>query len=90
VCEVVLAMALREALGASMGELMREDAITGGRMTRIFSTVGGVGVLLSRPFSSIHYALNEDHRNLQWGGLQISLTSQFTENTVDRYILMVF
>jgi len=55
VCEVVLAMALREALGASMGELMREDAITGWRMTRIFSTVGGVGVLLSRPFSSIHY-----------------------------------
>jgi hypothetical protein len=30
---------------------MREDAITGGRMTRIFATVGGVGgVLLSRPF----------------------------------------
>jgi hypothetical protein len=55
VCEVVLAMALREALGASMGELMREDAITGWRLTRIFSTVGGVGVLLSWPFSSIHY-----------------------------------
>jgi len=30
VCEVLLAMALREALGASMGELMREDAITAG------------------------------------------------------------
>ncbi|CAM6012919.1 unnamed protein product [Sphagnum balticum] len=27
-------MALREALGASSGELMREDAIPGGRMTR--------------------------------------------------------
>lgn len=50
-CEVLLAMALREALGASSGELMREDAITGGRMTRIFATVGGVGgMLLSQPF----------------------------------------
>jgi len=35
-------------------------------------------------------ALNGDHRNWQWLGLQISLTSQCTENTVDRYILMVF
>ncbi|KAH9535402.1 hypothetical protein CY35_17G051300 [Sphagnum magellanicum] len=49
-------MALQEALGASSGELMREDAITGGRMTRIFATVWVVGgVLLSRPFCWIHY-----------------------------------
>ncbi|CAM6038582.1 unnamed protein product [Sphagnum compactum] len=49
-------MALREASGASSGELMREDAFTGRRMARIFATVGGVGgVLLSRPFCSIHY-----------------------------------
>jgi hypothetical protein len=40
VCEVLLAMALQEALGASSGELMQEDAITGGRMTRIFATLG--------------------------------------------------
>jgi hypothetical protein len=54
--EVLLAMALQEALGASSGELMREDAITGGRMTHIFATVVVVGgVLLSRPFCSIHY-----------------------------------
>ncbi|KAH9535410.1 hypothetical protein CY35_17G052000 [Sphagnum magellanicum] len=50
-------MALREALEASSGELMREDAITGGCMTRIFATVGVVGgVLFSRPFCSIHSA----------------------------------
>ncbi|KAH9535379.1 hypothetical protein CY35_17G049000 [Sphagnum magellanicum] len=48
-------MALREVLRASSGALTREDAITGGRMARIFTTVGGVGgVLLSRPFCSIH------------------------------------
>ncbi|CAM6015953.1 unnamed protein product [Sphagnum balticum] len=49
-------MALQEALGASSGELMQEDADTGGRTTHIFATVGVVGgVLLSRPFCSIHY-----------------------------------
>ncbi len=42
-------MALREVLGASSGELMREDAITGGRMTRIFATLGGVGGVLLDP-----------------------------------------
>jgi hypothetical protein len=49
-------MALRQALGASSGELMREDAIPCGRMTRIFATVAGVGgVFLSWPLCSIHY-----------------------------------
>ncbi len=32
----------------------------------------------------------ETHRIMQWRELQICLTSQCTENTVDRYILMVF
>ena len=49
-------MALREAFGVSSGEVMREDAIPCTRITRIFSTVAGIGgVFLAWPLCHIHY-----------------------------------
>jgi hypothetical protein len=73
-------MALRQALGASSGELMREDAIPCGRMTRIFSTVAGVGgVFLSWPLCSIHYGwsrtLHRDYCRIASGGIEVSYNS---------------
>ena len=49
-------MALRGPLGASSGEVMREDAIPCERITRIFATVAGIGgVFLAWPLCHIHY-----------------------------------
>ncbi|XP_073391774.1 uncharacterized protein [Physcomitrium patens] len=49
-------MALRRPLGASSGEVMREDAIPCERITRIFATVAGIGgVFLAWPLCHIHY-----------------------------------
>lgn len=61
-------MALRRPLGASSGEVMREDAIPCERITRIFATVAGIGgVFLAWPLCHIHYGESHPHFSFSLG-----------------------